>query len=245
MNYVCLVCGIKKKLMRRLLLILFISPLIVIGQKADTSIIKPLPKHYFAVNPLNIFLFQQVGLTYEFKPNRFGYGITAGYIYPNYKPYSNYFIAGPTRVASLGDYSGFFIVPHVNIFLSKPKNKHCNNLVYVSFKFVYKYMHIDSTRITEWEHHGNGYYAFRKMIDNVNIYGGFVDFGYRFVLYHFFFDINVGGGFLSVNHNMLISGETGDSFRPIPMLYHHPPRKEEYHKINATINFTINIGLAF
>jgi len=216
------------------------------GQKTDTSsIIKPFPKHYLAVNPLNIFLFQQIGLTYEFKPNKLGYGITTGYIYPNEKEYSNYFIAGPTKVASLGDYSGFFMVPQFNIYLSKPKRKSCNNLVYVSFKVVYKYMHIDSTRITEWEHHGNGYYDFRKMNDNVNIYGGFADFGYRFVLYHFFFDLNFGVGFLSVNHNMLISGETFASFWPSPMLYYNPPKKEEYHKVMPTINFTINIGLAF
>ncbi len=231
--------------MRILLLILVISPLIVLGQKTDSSTIKYLPKHYFAVNPLNTFLFQQIGLTYEFKPNRFGYGITTGYIYPNNKEYSNYFIAGPTRVASLGDYSGFFVIPHFNIFLTKPKNKNFNNLVYVSFKFVYKYMHIDSTRITEWEHHGNGYYSFRKMNDNVNIYGGFIDFGYRLVLYHFFFDVNFGVGLMSVNHNMLISGETHGTFRPSPMLYHNPPRKEEYHKTMPTINFALIIGLAF
>lgn len=69
-----------------------------------------------------MIFFQQIGLTYEFKPGMMGFGITGGYIYPNKKTYSNYFMAGPTNYGSLGDYNGFFVIPQVNFYLIKPRN---------------------------------------------------------------------------------------------------------------------------
>ena len=145
---------------------------------------------------------------------------------------------------SLGDYSGFFIVPQVNVFLTKPKHIKHAGLVYVTFKMVYKYMYIDSISPTAWHHHGNYYYTFRKMIDKVNIYGGFIDFGYRYVLYHFYFDLNFGLGAMWINHKMIISGERTD-LHPYPMYYFHPVKEEELHELKGTINFTLNFGVAF
>jgi hypothetical protein len=224
------------------LLILFISvPFLMFGQNSNELKEVHFPKHYISVNPLNILLFQQAGITYEFKPGVMGYGITTGYIYPNKKEYSNYFIAGPTNYGSLGDYSGFFAVPQVNVYLIKPKHSEHANLVYISLKMVYKYMHIDSTSQTAWYNEGDFYYLYRKMIDKVNIYGGFIDFGYRYVLHHFFFDVNFGLGSMWVNHKMIISGET---VNPAPMHYFNPPKREELHQNHVTINFTLNLGVA-
>jgi hypothetical protein len=200
-------------------------------------------KHYFSVNPLNIFLFQQIGLTYEYKPGKFGYCISAGYIYPNKKKYSNYFIAGPTNYGSLGYYSGLFINPQLNLYLRQPKNKKSGGLVFLAFKAVYKYMHIDSTGRYAWDTHSDDYYwKYRRQLDNVNIIGAFIDFGYRCVIWHLFFELNVGPGFIFINHNMIVVGEaTG----PYPI---HPlpePRHETLNQIYPTVNFALNIGFTF
>ena len=225
-----------------LFILLIYVPSVIYGQTNDEKKTAHFPRHYFSVNPLNIFLFQQIGITYEYKPGIMGYGITTGYIYPNKQAYSNYFIAGPTNYGSLGYYSGFFIVPHVNVFLIKPKNLKHAGLVYVSLKLVYKYMYIDSTTQSAWYNYGDGSLLYRKMIDKVNIYGGFVDFGYRYVLYHFFFDLNFGLGLMSVNHNMIIVGEGGN---PGLLNNINPPRLEGLHQNHVTTNFTLNFGVAF
>jgi hypothetical protein len=223
-------------------LILFISvPFLMFGQKSNELKEVHFPRHYISVNPLNIIFFQQAGITYEYKPGWVGCGITTGYIYPNHKEYSNYFIAGPTNIGSLGDYSGFFVVPQVNLYLLKPKDSDHANLVYFSFKMVYKYMHIDSTSQTAWLNEGDFYYLYRKMIDKVNIYGGFFDFGYRYVIKHFFFDVNLGVGVMWVNHNMIVSRQ---GVNPPPWQNFNPPLQEEVHERHVTINFTLNLGIA-
>lgn len=227
-----------------ILVFLISAPLLGLGQTGDKPVASQFPKHYISVNPLNILLFQQAGITYEYKPGRMGYGITTGYIYPNNKTYSNYFIAGPTSYGSLGDYSGFFVVPQVNVYLTKPKKQNHGGLVYLAVKVVYKYMHIDSTKSTAWENKGDGYYIYRKMNDKVNIYGGFIDFGYKLVLHHFFFDLNLGVGATLINHKMIISGEHFGLGRE-PMYYLNPPHQDEIHQNPVTVNFTLNFGVAF
>ena len=164
------------------------------------------PRHFISVNPLNMLAFQQAGISYEFKPGRMGYGLTTSYIYPNHLDYSNYFIAGPTDKGSLGDYSGFFVLPQVNLYFNNPKNSDHANLFFFMLKPVYKFMQIDSTEQTAWSH-PDDYYIYRKMNDNVNIYGGFVGFGYKWHIHHFFVNIELGLGILAVNHKMTISGE--------------------------------------
>jgi hypothetical protein len=225
------------------IIILCCNPFIILGQKKDTLKINHFPKHFISVNPLNILFFQQVGITYEFKPGVMSFGVTGGYIYPNHKAYSNYFIAGPTNDGSLGDYSGFFLVPQVNVFLIKPKHEKHTNLIYISLKAVYKNMHIDSLSPTAWENYGDGYYLYRKMDDRVNVYGGFIGFGFRHVFSKFFIDLNLGIGALAVDHKMIISGECA-SMVPTHMHYYNPPLIKEIHDVNKTINFTINFGVA-
>jgi hypothetical protein len=234
--------------MRTSILFLFISllsaPLILSGQYDYEPDYITLPKHYISVNPLNMWLFQQIGITYEYKPGAVGYGIYTGYIYPNKKDYSNYFIAGPTLYGSLGDYSGIFIEPQLNVYLTKPRNTDQTGQVYLAFKGVYKYMHIDSAIHTAWINEGDGYYIYRKMNDKVNIFGAFVDFGFKYYFHHFFFDINIGPGMMFVNHQMTISGESMGSnsnyVHPV-----NPPRYEELHQKSWTINFTLTLGGAF
>jgi hypothetical protein len=206
------------------------------GQKESNDI--SFPRHYISVNPLNILLFQQAGITYEYKPGMLGYGLTAGYIYPNHKEYSNYFIAGPTDAGSLGDYSGFFVVPQVNVYFNKQKYSGNANLIYLALKPVYKYMRIDSTQQTAWSH-PDDYYVYRKMNDNVNIYGGFVDFGYKCYIHHFFFSIEFGLGILAVDHKMTISSERISNN---PEYYYHPPKEESTNESHLTLNFSLTLG---
>ena len=225
-------------------LILLISvPLFMFGQTDTLGSKVRVPKHYFSANPLNILLFQQIGITYEFKPGMMGYGITAGYIYPNKQEYSNWFIAGPTSYGSLGYYSGLFVEPQVNIYLTKLKNPKHGGMIYIAIKGVYKYMYLDSAGRIAWDTHADDYYwIYRKQVDNVNIFGGFVNFGFKFVARHFFFDVSLGPWIMSVNHKMIIAGEaTG----PYPIHEINPPRYEELHQTYPTINFTLNFGVAF
>ena len=177
--------------MRRTLLTTLTLPAVSLsfGQGQQVSKDIAFPQHYISVNPLNILLFQQAGIAYEYKPGMVGYGLTAGYIYPNHREYSNYFIAGPTSAGSLGDY-----------------------------------------------------YVNRKMNDRVNIYGGFVDFGYKCVTHHFFFDIALGLGILAVDHKMVVSAEwisSSDEY------YYLPPKEKSTSESHFTLNFTLLPGGAF
>jgi len=226
--------------MRRSLLTAFslLTVSLSFGQGQQESNDISFPRHYISVNPLNILFFQQVGITYEYKPGMVGYGLTAGYIYPNHKEYSNYFIAGPTNAGSLGDYSGLFVVPQVNVYFNKPKYSGHANLIYLALKPVYKYMHIDSTEQTAWSH-PDDYYVYRKMNDKVNIYGGFVDFGYKCYIHHFFFNIEVGLGILAVDHKMTISSERISYYQEH---YYHPPKEESTNESHLTVNFSLILG---
>jgi hypothetical protein len=215
------------------------------GQDTVTLSKAHLPKHYISFNPLNIIFFQQAGLTYEYKPGILGYGITAGYIYPNNEEYSNWFIAGPVGYGSLGYYSGFFFVPQLNIYLTTPKTPNKAGLVYMSLKGVYKHMYIDSTASYAWDTGSDDYYwVYRKMVDQVNIYGAFLDFGFKFVRGPFFFDLNIGPGVMFVNHNMVIAGETYGLGYHSNVSNLHPPKNVTSNELNFTINFVLNIGIA-
>jgi hypothetical protein len=227
-----------------LLVLLVYAPIFIYGQLNNEPIAAHIPKHSIQINPLNILLFQQAGITYEYKPGIMAFAITSGYIYPNRKEYSNYFIAGPTNTGSLGDYSGFFIVPQMNIFLNIPKVLRHEGEGYFAFKMVYKNMYIDSTELTAGHNEGNGYQTFNKMIDKVKIYGGFIDFGYRYVLKHFFYDFNLGLGPMWVNHEMIISGQAYPKINS-RIHYFNPPRLAEVHEFHMTINLTFNMGIAF
>jgi len=199
-------------------------------------------KNYLSINPLNSIFFQQVGFTYERRIGGVGLGITPGYIYPNNKDYSNWFIAGPVSYGSLGYYSGYFVVPHVNIYLNKAKITKPKGQIFISIKLVYKNLKIDSTKLTVWENYGDGYAAYRKMNDQVNIYGGFVEFGFRYVFNHFYMESNFGIGVLSTNHDMLIIGK---GTHPSQIETVNPPIQEKKREITPTINFTMNFGIAF
>ena len=226
--------------MRRTLITIFslLAASLSFGQGQQDSNDILFPRHFISVNPLNILLFQQAGITYEYKPGIVGYGLTAGYIYPNHKEYSNYFIAGPTSAGSLGDYSGFFVAPQVNLYLNKPKFSGHANLIYFTLKPVYKYMHIDSTQQTAWSH-PDDYYVYRKMNDKVNVYGGFVDFGYKCYIHHFFFDLEFGLGILAADHKMTVSAEWISYSQEH---YNHPPKEESTHESHLTVNFTLTLG---
>jgi hypothetical protein len=222
---------------------LLVCSSLIYGQGTETPPQVNFARHFISINPLNSLFFQQAGMTYEYKPGALGFGITGGYIYPNREEYSNYFIAGPIAYGSLGFYSGVFIVPQLNVYLTKPKNPKKAGLVYFAFKGVYKHMAIDSINSYAWDTHSDDYYwIYRKMADRVNITGAFFDFGFKFVRSHFFFDLNIGPGILYVSHHMVIAGQT--SANPSQVSNVHPPRTETFNEKHVTINFTLNFGIA-
>ena len=185
--------------------------------------------------------FQQLGMTYEYKPGIVGIALSGGYIYPNNASYSNWFIAGPIEYGSLGYYSGYFLTPQVNVYLNKPKNSEQANLFYLSLKAVYKNMHIDTTSQSVWENKGDGYEIFRVMNDKAKISGGFVGLGYKYFKHGFFLDANFGFGFTEVKHQMYIVAEGVYSY----YYYFDPPETEEFIEKQFTVNIAINLGYAF
>lgn len=237
--------------------IILVSPSYLNGQKSNESTsfysknqkklkenTTDVKHHNISINPLNICLFQQIGITYEYRPGKLGFGITPGYIYANNKAYSNWFIVGPTNLGSLGYYSGFFIVPQINVYLTELHGIDAGGVIYISLKFVYRNMSIDSARSTVWKNYGDGYYLYRKMSDKVNVCGGFIDFGFRYFLNHFFIDLNLGPGLMWVNHDMIVYGEKNGS-TPDPIHYYNPPKEEKLYTMRITLNFTLNLGFAF
>jgi len=247
------------KKMKTIILILFIyvTPLVLNAQenirniqsfpnykKGVSEMTVDILHHNISINPLNILLFQQIGVTYEYRPGKLGFSLTPGYIYANKAEYSNWFIAGPIKYGSLGWYSGWFIVPQVNLYLTKQNDSDEGGVFYFAAKFVYKFMSVDTSSMPMWRNDGDGYGLYRKMFDNVNIYGGFLDVGYRYFIGHFFIDVNFGPGIMWLNHDMTIYAEaTGPTASY--MHYIDPPKKEKYHEGSISINFTLNLGAAF
>jgi len=224
----------------------FICSFFIYGQQRKDSSKVQLPKNYISFNPLNIIFFQQIGLTYEYKPGPLGYGITAGYIYPNEKEYSNWFIAGPVKYGSLGYYSGFFLVPQLNMYFSKPKKATNVTMAYWSVKGVYKFMTIDSLYSYAWDTHADDYYwVYRKQVDRVNIIGAFAVVGLKHVWKYFFFDLNFGPGFMFVNHNLVIAGETYGLGYHSDVSNIHPPLTDTQNEFHVTVNFSLNLGVPF
>jgi len=223
------------------IILLFIS-CHVLAQHNNLEKDNPYQKHYISINPLNMTLFQQLGLSYEYKLSQFGFGISTGYIYPNHKKYSNYFIAGPTNKGSLGDYSGYFIIPQINFYFLQIIEQEKNKFLYLYIKPVYRNITLDSTYATQWINHGEANFTFRNMDDDVNIFGGFFGLGYKFLYTKFFFDLNLGIGNLTINHDMKVYKTS----TPYAAYYEEfdPPLEEKIHESNYTINFSFNIGIA-
>ena len=188
---------------------------------------------------------QQAGITYEFKPGMFGIGMTGGYIYPNRSEYSNYFLAGPTDYSSLGYYSGCFVEPQVNCYFFQKAKEGRTRLLYIALKGIYKYLTVDSTQKIAWYSQGgssDGNTTYRKMDDRMNVYGAFVDFGFRLTGPLFFFDLNIGPGIMHLQHDMVIYGE---AYGQSQVYYVNPPQQEVLEETHVTVNFSVNLGICF
>jgi len=235
------------KVMRTILIsfLFVVSSSCLYGQKKDSTYKHAVSKHYFSINPLNVLFIQQAGITYEFKPGMFGFGLTGGYIYPNRQEYSNYFIAGPTDYSSLGYYSGSFIEPQLNFYFIKKEREGKAKFLYIAIKAIYKYMTVDSSERIVWYTQGgssNGNSTNKKMDDKLNIYGAFIDFGFKLVGQFFFFDLNIGPGIIHLNHNMITYGV---SYGQSPIFYVNQPQQEVLVETHVTLNFAMNVGISF
>ncbi len=229
---------------RRLFILTFvIISSIINGQKPDSLSINHWPHHFITINPLNSALFHQTGITYEYKSPRFGFGISSGYIYSGKSNFSRLFIAGTTEHGALEHYSGFFIIPQINIYLTEIKSTKKTTVCYLGFKGVYKKLQIDSTDYYIWDKSAPQYYwKYRKQVDKLNISGTFIVFGFKHISKHFLFDFNLGPGMLDFNHNIVVAGEGWK----MPSNYSNinPPRFEVLREEHFTFNISINLGIA-
>jgi|GEM_PF-1643661 len=181
------------------------------AQKSDTIARKNFPKHYIGINPLNVSLFQQAGITYEYKPGRFSFGLSAGYIYPNKLNFSRLFMIGTNRNGAYEYYSGCFFLPQINFYLNKPRDFNNGTFYYLSLKGVYKFLTCDSNKYYVWDHEHDWYnpdikFVYRKQIDKVHASGAFLVFGIKEIEKHFFIDINLGLGFIGRNSRSQVFG---------------------------------------
>jgi hypothetical protein len=228
--------------------VIMVCSVFMYGQQADSTSKKQLHQHYISINPLNC-LVQQVGISYEYKQGRVGFGITPGYIYPDYgDSFTRWFITGPSSYGAYGAYSGFFIEPQINYYLSKNKINEKRTIFYISLRGVYKYLKLDSTGIYTWEDgtSGDDYFIYRKQVDRCNIAGAFILFGKKHYHKHFFNDMYFGFGLLAVKHNLIVAGEyIGNDHTNNSPSNINPPQKEVFNQIIPTITLGLNLGYKY
>jgi hypothetical protein len=235
--------------MKKLFLFLFLtySSLNLLGQQPDSTN-KQLTQHFISFNPFNI-LVKQIGISYEYKPGRFGFGITPGYIYNigDDEGLLRFFIAGFAELGDYGVYKGYFINPQINYYLKK--NSPYQHQTYLSLKMVYKHMHLDSSKAYLWDDQngGNDYNIYRKQVDRLNIFGAFLLVGDKYIKKHYVRDFYCGIGFLLLFHHLIIDGEYMDtSGNDLSNTYQkstfNPPQKLLFEQLNPAITFGINFG---
>jgi hypothetical protein len=238
----------KKKLHKmrniRLIILLVSYSTVIHGQDKDSSASYHLPKHYFSINPLNICLAQQAGITYEFMPGMFGFAVGTGYMYRNNTTWSDYFIVGPRNSeGKLGYYSGVYVIPQLNYYFKQTTFENGAKVFYVALRGVYRYMSVDSIGYVPWSYSEDfETYGCNKMVDRVNIYGAFLNLGMKFVHNHFLLDWSFGVGYLGLVHDMYISShEISNHIGPV----YSPPKHEVYKDQHPAFNVNLSIGGVF
>jgi len=206
------------------------------GQKTDSVSTKHFPKHYFSINPINSIALDQPGINYEYKQGILGIGLTAGYKYAGKRNYSRFFISGTTEYGSFEFYKGFFLIPQVNLYLSKPKNIDKATICYLNLRCIYKYMHIDSTNWVNFGGTGDRP-LYRKQIDNVNLVAPYFLFGVKYISKHFFIDFNLGPGWVFIRQSMIVAGDAEYH----PDIWDNTPVHNEFRSRNH-FSFTLNLN---
>jgi hypothetical protein len=227
----------------KLIILLVFCSTVIFGQNNKSGSSYHLPKHYFSINPLNLCLAQQAGITYEFKPGMFGFALGTGYMYRNNSTWSDFFIVGPVYKGQLGYYSGVYVIPQLKFYFKPKMFEKGATMFYVGLRGVYRYMTVDSIGYVPWSY-SEDYetYGCNKMVDKVNIYGAFVNLGMKVLHHHFFFDISIGYGFLNTNHDMFISSfEIKNHIGPI----YSPPKHEVFIDQHQAFNINLSFGGAF
>jgi hypothetical protein len=229
----------------KLIILLILCSTVIHGQDNKSSTSYHLPKHYLSINPLNLCLAQQAGITYEFKPGMFGFALGTGYMYRNNSTWSDYLIVGPNNntKGKLGFYSGVYVIPQLNFYFKPKMYRKGVTLFYVAIKGVYRYMTVDSIGYVPWDYSENSEtYLCQKMVDNVNIYGAFLNGGMKVLHNHFFFDLGFGFGFLGTYHNMFISSqEIKNHIGPV----YNPPKHEVFSEQHPAFNISLSLGGVF
>lgn len=226
-------------------LTIIICSTFIYGQSTDSISKNKAPKHIITINPLNAFVFQQAGLTYEFKAKRLGIGISTGYFYPNKLNISRFFIAGTNEQGAYEFYSGVYATPQLKFYVINPETRDDEIFCYITLKGVYKSLKVDSNAYHIWDTgSGDDSFYYRKQIDKCKITGAFLGFGFTRVINHFVFDFNFGAGYLGSVHNLIIAGEgcniTVDSFTNVK-----PSRQETYRERHFTTSLSVGLGYAF
>jgi len=237
------------RIMKRLIIVFLITiqTSLIFGQRPDSTSKDHFPRQYISINPINTLVLQQAGITYEYRPSFLGFGLSVGGIYPNSINFSRFFMAATSQHGAFEYYHGYFAEPQINIYLSRLKFVENSDLYYLSFKGIYKYLQVDSSKFHIWESDtgGDDYWLYRKQLDKVNVKGLFFEFGYKHIEQHFFIDFNIGPGILVQHHNIVIAGQgTHDIIGSNPSNI-RPPKHETLIQGAITVNISFNIGYAF
>jgi hypothetical protein len=233
--------------MKRTLIIMCLSILAATtnAQEIDYLPHKIMPVHCFSISPVRVVFLDQAGLTYEYHDEYLGIGLSTGYKYASGRNYTRFFIATSNNNGPYEFYTGFYLMPQINLYFNKPKLKKTNLLVYINFKGNYKYLHVDSLEFHVWDNRRseNNFY-YRRQIDKVKIFGITGGPGLKLNINHFFIDFNFGVGYIYHHHNMLVAGEAlqaGEILRD-PSAYPFP---DTLTYSFPTLNFCLSFGLCF
>lgn len=227
---------------KALMILLALIPMVLKTQEPDPKQVGDFPRNFFSINPINSFLLDQAGVTYEFKPGRFSIGLTGGYKYAGGRNYSRFFIASSANYGAYEFYSGMFAVPQMSLYLNKPRKRYNTTLAYLSVKGIYKYLHVDSTEYHVWDNTiSENYFGYRKMDDHVNIIGLSLNFGIKFGFKRHFIDINFGPAIIKRSHKMHVVAQA-NSAALIPCFPCVTPFDETFSHTQKTMNFSVSFG---
>jgi hypothetical protein len=219
-----------------LVILLCSFSLITFSQKSDTIAKKKNYRNYISIDIPACFL-QQAGITYEYRTNYFGFGVSAGYIYPLHTGGTSILLGdwGPGTL----DYSkGVFINPQFNFYFPR-KWQSSPSSFYVGIKPLFKYAFCDSTVSTSWKRIRSDDFLYRRQVDNYYSFGALITLGFKVKIKHFFIDIYSGAGWRQNIHKLYVVAQgTNHAYKCAPF------NSETVNNILA-LQFGIKLGFVF
>lgn len=206
------------------------------GQNLDSLSKNKNYRNYISVN-IPGCLFQQPGITYEYRTKTFGFGFTAGYIYPaNHGGTS--ILLGDWGPGTLGYARGLFMNPQFNYYFPKRWQNYSPSF-YLGIKPIFKYAFTDSTVDINLYRISKDDFMHVRQQDNYYSYGAMLMLGFKTRINHFFFEIFSGLGWKqNIHESYVVAKGTNHPHKCAPY------NSEIIHNILA-MQFGYSFGVVF